>query len=140
MIQGFSFGLSAAHIPESPDYDQEGVALEFDVDATQILPNGNRRNIRLRALYFEPDSYVVAEQLFIYPLGVPANQLKFQRPIGKDGKPFGNPELAINDPDLCRRIFCPDFGLAMTFSNQGGVFVTAGGRTITDFFGPSFEM
>lgn len=114
---------------------------EFNVENLTINPNGQRHNNSFRAVHLKNESYVVLEQVLIFPVLTDQARLQLQAPAQspcQGGQARANTSLI--DPRLCQKINCSELGVALSFTNQGGVFLTARGKTFADVFGRDFEI
>ncbi|MGH1467391.1 MAG: hypothetical protein ACRBBP_00730, partial [Bdellovibrionales bacterium] len=134
------FGVSAAHITPDILTGEKQTVLEFDFNKEEVKPNGSRSERALKVVYSQNDSYIVAEQIVVTPIIDDEARLKLQTPQGTRCGTTPAPLVRITDPDLCQKINCLELGAGLTFTLEGGVFVTVRGKTIADIWGRDFEL
>jgi len=81
------------------------------------------------------DSYVVAKHILVAPI----LHSKRLRDL-KDTLREANQDFTLQDVDLCFRTACNTLGAAVTFREEGGVFVSAEGETLVEAFGKELEL
>ncbi len=135
-----SFGLSAASIAPDPLSGERQTIFEFDFNKEEVKPNGRLQERALKVVYSQNESYLVAEQIIVTPIIDTQALLQLQTPKATRCGETPEPNARLTDPDLCQKINCLELGAGLTFTNQGGVFLTTRGKTIADIWGRDFEV
>ncbi len=149
------YSVFVAEVNDSLSEDGQYRLYEVGINRRNLNQSGSINETNFRIIKNQDNTYAVAERVFIAPINNAQNRLKFQKPqISNEDREKAlargitesqleaalNNFFSIDSLNYCREIDCFELGLGLSFSDQGGVFLTARGETVVDIFDKNFDL
>jgi len=126
-----TLGFDLAQTKESREW-----FYDYNITYKRVNQKGAGSETSFDVFYAEnQDSYVVAKHILIAPI-LHSKRLRDLKDTFREA----NQEFTLQDIDLCFRTACNTLGTAVTFREEGGVFISAQGETIFEAFGKELEL